>query len=186
MTPTSAVTARTIYTVFARPFHATRHSCIAVERFRHTAAARAIHVASAELTNVGPDGTLVTEEVSIRVGDPGEAYVLIPTEVGNALRAGSRLSNSSSAFLERLDRFKMSFFHDTQHFASESSPSCPRLVISQQLPRQSNANISPATLYLYGVMHTIALDGTPDAEFAELASTITPEIGEALDKLKDM
>ncbi|KAF1974044.1 hypothetical protein BU23DRAFT_579991 [Bimuria novae-zelandiae CBS 107.79] len=108
-------------------------------------AARALHNATAEFTELGPEGTLVTKDVSIRIGDPGEAYVCIPTEVGYALQA-------------------------------DSSPSCPRLVVPQELPRQSTANTSPATLYHYGLMYTIALDGTPDAEFTEIVSAIRPEI----------
>ncbi|KAF2785873.1 hypothetical protein K505DRAFT_330726 [Melanomma pulvis-pyrius CBS 109.77] len=152
----------------------------------HAATTRACHVATGEFTNLQPDGTVVTKEVSIRVGNPREAYVLIPTEVGNALQASSSLTNNLSALPKRLDRVALSYFHDTQHFALDSLPGYPRLVIPQQLPRQSAANTSRATLYLYGVMHTIALDGTADAEFAELASTVGPDIGEALDKLKDM
>lgn len=164
-------TTRTVHTATARPFYAPRP-------FR-AAIARACHTATAEFTNLWPDGTLVTKEVSIQVGNPGEAYVLIPTEIGYALQAGSYPSNSSSTLPKRPDRFALSYFHDTQHFAlgkrppshfwlllisesSDSSPGCPRLVIPQQLPHQSTANTSPATLYLYGVMHTIALDGTPD------------------------
>ncbi|KAF1958897.1 hypothetical protein CC80DRAFT_468705 [Byssothecium circinans] len=175
-------TARTVHTAIARPFYAPRPflgrpCCVAT---------RACHTATAEFTNLGPDGKLVTKEVSIQVGDPGEAYVLIPTEVGYALQAGSYLTNSSSALPKRPDRFALSYFHDTQHFALDSSPGCPRLVIPQQLPHQSAANTSLATLYHYGLMHTIALDGTRDAKFAELASTIIPEIRGALDKLKDM
>ncbi|KAF2444495.1 hypothetical protein P171DRAFT_432517 [Karstenula rhodostoma CBS 690.94] len=158
----------------------------ALRPLRGAAAARAFHNATAEFTRLGPEGTLVTNKVSIRVGDPGEAYVCIPTEVGYALQAGGCLAHNSSALPKRPDRLTLSYFHDTQHFALDSSPGCPRLVVPQQLPRQSAANTSPATLYLYGVMHTIALDGTPDAEFAEIASTIIPEIGGALDRLKDM
>ncbi|KAH8686623.1 hypothetical protein GQ44DRAFT_780937 [Phaeosphaeriaceae sp. PMI808] len=139
---------------------------------------RAFHDATAEFTKLGPEGTFVTKEVSIRVGDPGDAYICIPPEVGYALQASGCLTNSPSALPKLLDRFALSYFHDTQHFALDLSPSCPRLVITQQLPRQSTANTSPATLYLYGIMYTIALDGTPDAEFAE--------IGGALDRLKDM
>ncbi|KAH7399647.1 hypothetical protein BKA66DRAFT_452276 [Pyrenochaeta sp. MPI-SDFR-AT-0127] len=152
----------------------------------YAAAARAFHNATAEFTKLGPEGTLVIKEVSIRVGDPGEAYICIPTEVGFALQASSCLAHIPSALPKRLDRLPLSYFHDTQHFALDSSPGCPRLVVPQQLPRQSTANISPATLYLYGVMHTIALDGTADAAFAEIASSIIPEIGGALDRLKDM
>jgi hypothetical protein len=47
----------------------------------------------------------------------------------------------------------------------ESSP-YPRLEISQDLPRQSNANSSLATLHTYGVTHAITLDDTPDGRLA--------------------
>ncbi|KAF2788604.1 hypothetical protein K505DRAFT_314615 [Melanomma pulvis-pyrius CBS 109.77] len=163
-----------------RPFRAgIRRPCFAV-------AARTFYHATAEFTKLGSGGTLVTEEVSIRVGDPEEAYICVPTEVGYALQASGPLTNSSSALSKRLDRFALTYFHDTRHFALDLSPGCPRLVIPQQLPRQSTANTSPATLYLYGLMHQIALDGTPDAEFAEIASTILPDLGVVLDRLKDM
>ncbi|KAF1962574.1 hypothetical protein CC80DRAFT_400630 [Byssothecium circinans] len=177
-----------IHIAIKRPFCAPRsfRAQFGIGRPCYAATARAFHNATAQFTNLGPEGAPVTKEISIRVGDPGEAYVCIPPEVGYALRAASRLSNSSSAPPKRSDRFPLSYFHDTQHFSLDSSPSCPRLVVPQALPRQSAANSSPATLYLYGVMHTIALNGTPDAEFAELASTIIPEIGDSLDRLKDM
>lgn len=170
-------TARAVHAAIARPFYAPRPFRAAIRR--PCATVRACHNATAKFTKLEPDGALATKEVTISVGDPGEAYVLIPTEIGYALRAGSCLTSSPSALPKRPDRFALSYFHDTQHFAignhppciiwlllisqsSDSSPDCPRLVIPQQLPRQSTANTSPATLYLYGVMHTIALDGTPD------------------------
>lgn len=157
---------------FSRPFHAV------IGRPHCAATSRAYHTAKAEFTSLGPEGTLVSREVTIQVGDPGEAYVLIPTEVGDALRTGSCLANSSAP-PKRPDRLTLSYFHDTQHFALsmfllsdvllllisqplDSSPGYPRLVIPQQLPPQSASKTSPATLYLYGIMHTIALDGTPD------------------------
>lgn len=46
------------------------------------------------------------------------------------------------------------------------SPGYPRLVIPQQLSQLSSAKMRPATLFLYGLMHTIALDGTADDTFA--------------------
>ena len=46
--------------------------------------------------------------------------------------------------------------------AQELSPGYPRLVIPQQLPHQSASNMSPATLFLYGKLYTIALNGTLD------------------------
>ena len=41
----------------------------------------------------------------------------------------------------------------------------PRIVIEQALPRQSQGNTSPATLWLWGATHSITLDGTPDGRF---------------------
>ena len=90
----------------------------------------------------------------------------------------------------------------------ESLPEYPCLKIPVDLPRrqlhENHVIVSPATLYLYGLMYTIALDGTDDgrslllpgnyyrdrakstARFAELASTVGPDIGHALKLLKDM
>lgn len=45
------------------------------------------------------------------------------------------------------------------------SPSYPRLYIPNQIPRQTESNISPATLFLSGKMHEIVLDGTPDGKY---------------------
>jgi hypothetical protein len=70
------------------------------------------HNATGEFTKLGPEGKPVTNEISIAVGDPGEAYICIPTEVGYALQA-----SSSSAPPKRPDRLALSYFHDTQHFA---------------------------------------------------------------------
>ena len=79
--------------------------------------ARAIHEATAEFTKAGPDGTLVTEQVSLDIGNPGEAYVLIPPEIGYALQA-----SGPPALNQRPDRLTLRFFHDTQHFALGTGP----------------------------------------------------------------
>jgi hypothetical protein len=41
---------------------------------------RAFHAVTADFVRLGPDGQIVTSQESIRIGDPGEAYVLIPPE----------------------------------------------------------------------------------------------------------
>ena len=54
----------------------------------------------------------------VRVGDPEEAYVMIPPEVGRALQAGSSFFSNTSAPAHGSDgRYALTFFHDTQHFA---------------------------------------------------------------------
>lgn len=77
---------------------------------------RFYYKATADFTNYSSNGKLSTSEVSIRVGDPQEAYVMIPPEVGRALQAGGFLSNSSAP-THISDRYALTFFHDTQHFA---------------------------------------------------------------------
>jgi hypothetical protein len=120
--------------------------------------------------------------VPVIIGEPGETYVLIETEVGSAFRAASPFISASAASAK--DRCKLTFFHDSQHFGfgmlsvCESlksysakanslfsflgSTSYPRLYIPNQLPRQTELDTSPATLFMGGKMHELVLDGTPD------------------------
>ncbi|KAJ5232069.1 hypothetical protein N7468_005025 [Penicillium chermesinum] len=128
-------------------------------------------------------GTLVTRKVPIIVGDPGETYVLIEPGVGNALRAASPFTSASAASAE--DRCKLTFFHDSQHFGFESS-SYPRLYVPSQMPRQTESNTSPATLFLSGKMHEIVLDETLDANFADKANATGQNLASVLHQLKDM
>ena len=44
------------------------------------------------------------------------------------------------------------------------SSSYPRLHVPSQIPRQTDLNTSPATLFLSGKMHEIVLHGTPDGK----------------------
>lgn len=131
--------------------------------------------------SLNSSGKLVTEEVKIFRGDPHEAYALIPPEIGRAPQTGTALSNGTSLTKDP-ERHALTFFHETRTFAhgmqairngppdgvlltkstKESSPSFPRLEIPPDLPKQTEINKSPATLFLVGVSHTIALDGTFD------------------------
>ena len=112
------------------------------------AAVRTFHHATGEFTKLGPEGTLVTEEVSIQVGDPGEAYVCIPTEVGYALQA-----SGGAAHTKRPDRLAITYFHDTHHFAFGNCHTLSYLVVSADIlivrlvtwlpPRSRSSTASP-------------------------------------------
>ncbi|KAJ5842169.1 hypothetical protein N7534_011999 [Penicillium rubens] len=82
-------------------------------------------------------------------------------------------------------RCKLTFFHDSQHFGFGST-SYPRLYVPSQIPRQTELNTSPATLFIGGKMHHLVLDGTPDAIFAENANATGRNLASVLDQLKDM
>lgn len=84
--------------------------------------------------------------------------------------------------------------------------SYPRLYVPSQMPRQTESNTSPATLFLSGKMHEIVLDGTLDginhvlirpatrtlthdmhlANFAEKANATGQNLASVLHQLKDM
>ncbi|PGH26498.1 hypothetical protein AJ80_01812 [Polytolypa hystricis UAMH7299] len=149
---------------------------------RRVATARYLHRVTADFLNYDAGGNPVSTNVPIIVGNPGETYVLIYPEV--ALHAGSLLHASTSAISVK-HRCKLTFFHDSQHFGFESS-SHPRLHILRNIPRQTDSNTSPATLFLTGKMHEVVLDGTPDAQFAEKASATGRDLEHVLDQLKDM
>ncbi|KAH2200672.1 hypothetical protein KXW59_003354 [Aspergillus fumigatus] len=145
---------------------------------------RHYYQATAEFICWGPNGKLEKRKVPIKIGDPQNTYVMIPPDIGHALQASTLLGHTTPAQVK--DRSKLIFYHETQHFAHEALPDSPRLHIPINLPCQSDVNTSPATLYLYGKLHTIALDGTADAHFAELASTSGPDLNHSLNHLKDM
>ncbi|KAF2465108.1 uncharacterized protein BDR25DRAFT_271004 [Lindgomyces ingoldianus] len=143
---------------------------------------RSFHSRLAKFVTINAKGFPTEREVSIRVGDDHEAYVLVPTDVGTAIKAGCALQQG---FSHNTDSEHLLFHHDTRRFTCTSAP-YPQLSIDHDLPRQSNSKTSPATLYLFGATHTIALDKTPDAEFAKESQETWREMKPVLDNLKDM
>ena len=91
---------------------------IAIHRTKSALRARAFHVATAEFVNHGVNGELITRKVSIRIGDPGEFYVLVTPDVGRALQRKDSLSENFTPSKESA-KSAMRFFHDTQHFAHD-------------------------------------------------------------------
>ncbi|KAJ5731811.1 uncharacterized protein N7483_006319 [Penicillium malachiteum] len=145
--------------------------------------ARYFHLITTNFIDFDSRGNLASRKVSMIVGNPGETYVLIDPEVGTTIRAASPFASHSAAGAER--SCKLTFFHDSQHFGFGSS-SYPRLYVPSQMPRQTESNSSPATLFLSGKMYEIVLDGTPDAKFAEDASASGRNLESVLRQLEHM
>lgn len=83
--------------------------------------------------NLDKNGQLVSTLHPITIGDPDEAYVMIPIEVGRAFQpiAGTNLASSFTA------------------------PNC-------EIKRPLSDNKSPVTLWLDGRLNEITLNGTAD------------------------
>ncbi|OAX82949.1 hypothetical protein ACJ72_02700 [Emergomyces africanus] len=148
---------------------------------------RFFHTKQAEFITLDYKGSLVTQNVNVDLGHAHEAFTMLPKEIGYAFRAGIH-SNSRSLSVDSLardsDQCPLTFYHDSRYFAHESLP-YPRLVIPQDLPRQSDANTSPATLHTFGATHTITLDGTFDAKFTNHLRDSLRDLKGPLDELKD-
>jgi len=108
--------------MFARFRTATTRAGHLTPRLRAFPHTRTCYAATGKFTNIGQVGIPINDDVSIMIGDKEEAYVLIPTEVGYALKAGIYLSNNPSSFLKRPDRLALRYFHNTQSFALGKLP----------------------------------------------------------------
>ena len=69
-------------------------------------AARARHTVTAQFIDQGHKGAPVTKGVETSIGNPGQAYMLFPPEIGCALQAGGRLTSGSSILPQQLDRLR--------------------------------------------------------------------------------
>lgn len=72
-----------------------------------TRAARYFHRVTTDFITLEVNGNLIIKKVPVIIGNPGETYVLIDPEVGNALRAASPLTSASATIAE--DRCKLTF-----------------------------------------------------------------------------
>lgn len=159
---------------------------------------RFLHRAPARFIERGRDGQPSSRQISIIKGEPHECFVLVNPEIGKAFQSAADPPTAIS------DRHSLVFSHSSREFYSgmtltssslhkiltfmllEFSPKTPRLQLPHDLPCPSGVAKSPATLFLYGLMHTIALDGTEASEIAEGASTVGPDMQHVLERLKDM
>ncbi|KAH9204280.1 hypothetical protein DL95DRAFT_418380 [Leptodontidium sp. 2 PMI_412] len=154
---------------------------------------RAHHSATARFTTTSPEGTLVTRDIEVWLGEPAQAYVMFDPEISKTFQTSGRCSrrllpNTRPGVTcpELPPRYPALFSSAFLVFELQSSP-YPRLEIPQDLPRQSDAsNTSPATLhgYGYGVTHAITLDGTPDGNGVFLVPVVLTAFSQSTDVSK--
>ncbi|CAG7979812.1 unnamed protein product [Penicillium salamii] len=123
--------------------------------------ARSFHRVTTDFITLDGKGERITTKVPIIIGDPGESYVLVYKEHGDAFRAARPPIPASSASVQDGYRLRLTFFHDSQHFGFGST-SYPRLYIPEQMPRQTESNTSLASIFMSGKMDQLVLDGTAD------------------------
>ncbi|OBT47224.1 hypothetical protein VE00_03386 [Pseudogymnoascus sp. WSF 3629] len=133
---------------------------------------------------MSPQGTPITRQIEVWLGDPRSAYVYFDPEFSQTFQTESTLQENGSTPQDP-ELLPLEFHHDTRHFARKSLP-YPRLEIPQGLVGRSDAKgNSPATLHAWGVTHAITLDGTADSEFQHSARETLQRLKPVLDELKD-
>ncbi|KAF4979904.1 hypothetical protein FZEAL_3985 [Fusarium zealandicum] len=110
-----------------------------------------VEILSLGFATIDPRDMRTSCDTEIMVGEPGESYIYVEPEVGNAIRVAiAQLGSSVSNHSETNELESLLF---------------PRIDISKNLG-QTKSKISSATLWLSGNWHAITLDGTPDASIA--------------------
>ncbi|TQW00833.1 hypothetical protein IF1G_00764 [Cordyceps javanica] len=117
---------------------------------------RPFHSAKADFTTVDGKGALTTKQIDISIGDPGQSYIIFDKDTGAQMKVAAGQQAGSDP-----ERVSLQFFHESRYFASDAT-AYPRITIGQDLPRQNDSNMSPATLWLWGATNSITLDGTAD------------------------
>lgn len=74
----------------------------------------------AEFITLNAQGSYNTRKVDVWVGDAGSAFVLVPTDVGNAIRAGCASKQGGS--FEDSEQHSLTFYHGTNHFTPSELP----------------------------------------------------------------
>jgi hypothetical protein len=77
---------------------------------------RAHHSATGRFITIGSQGTPVTREIEIWLGDPGNSYVMFDPEIGRMFMAGTTLQGGCS-LAQDPDLYPLTFYHDTRHFS---------------------------------------------------------------------
>lgn len=129
-------------------------------------------------------GQVLSQEIDIWVGDPHEAYIVIPTEVGHAIEKAilpDKLSNDKYPMVwnhaKRL--FTCSKLYPLSHTRRDTVAdlrarnyvdAAPWLKLSapQDLHKEGSGAASPATLYRLPAVYSIVLDGTFDSRYSHV------------------
>jgi hypothetical protein len=82
---------------------------------------RLYHNAVAKITTIDSKGTPVSHDTSIMIGNPGESYIYVEPEVGEAMRraVASQLRSGGAKHCETLP---LQFNHRSLHFTHRKCP----------------------------------------------------------------
>ena len=83
---------------------------------RKAATQRSHHSATARLVTMSPQGTPITRQIEVWLGDPRSAYVYFDPEFSQTFQTKSTLQENGSTPQDP-ELLPLEFHHDTRHFA---------------------------------------------------------------------
>ncbi|KAL3953687.1 hypothetical protein ACCO45_011643 [Purpureocillium lilacinum] len=123
----------------------------------HPSTYRAFHQRKAHFVVRRTDGNLHSQPLDVFMGGSQDAYVVIDRNIGHALAPRETICQTAAGV-----KVLSSSTTTPITLLTVLSAAYPRIVLDQDLPRQSTAVTSPATLWLWGATNAITLDGTAD------------------------
>ncbi|KAL5350190.1 hypothetical protein ACLOAV_005227 [Pseudogymnoascus australis] len=77
---------------------------------------RSHHSATARLTTINPQGTPITRQIDIWLGDPGSAYVMFDPQFSQAFQAVKTLQGGDRSTPDDAELLPLEFHHESRHF----------------------------------------------------------------------
>jgi len=77
---------------------------------------RTHHSATRRYITISPEGTPVTREIEVWLGNPGNTYVMFDPEISRAFQKGTFLQGGCSLVQDQ-ELYPLNFYHDTRHFS---------------------------------------------------------------------
>lgn len=77
---------------------------------------RTFSLKPAEFITISAQGSMTSRNVNVWLGEPHQAFVLLPTDIGNAMKVGCAWQDGLCLVADP-QIYTLTFYHDTQHFA---------------------------------------------------------------------
>ena len=84
---------------------------------------RAHHSATARFIIISSQGTPVTREIEVWLGDASNSYVMFDPEISRVFKKGTMLQSGCSLAQDQ-DLYPLIFYHDTRHFSHGKQFQC--------------------------------------------------------------
>ncbi|TQV90513.1 hypothetical protein IF1G_10836 [Cordyceps javanica] len=77
---------------------------------------RTFHSAKADFITLNSRGSLISKQIDIFIGDPGQAFIIFNRDIGFAMKS-SITQQAGISLSSDLEKVALTFFHESKYFA---------------------------------------------------------------------